>query len=178
MCCGTERISPVSAPTRLQLDLHSVPSEPEAPPPPPPPAPAQRDTETHGSNTGRAERMQQKNKNLLGLVSNLQPLSSHQRKTAHGERTVRACWLERITALKGSEAKQHYEFSCRVMGGALDLFISSSICLSIAFIGQYWSNQLGNTLVMPQHHSAGRTTQAAGGPSSQQTAQRPPITKN
>lgn len=56
--------------------------------------------------------MWQKNKNLLGLVSNLQQLSSHQRKTAYGEGRVRGCLLKRITALKGSEAKQRYEFRC------------------------------------------------------------------
>lgn len=70
-----------------------------------------------GWKRARAKRTRRKNKNLLGLVSNLQQLSSHQRKTAYGEGTVRGCLLKRITALKGSEAKQQYEFrcSCRVM---------------------------------------------------------------
>ena len=101
----------------------------------------------------RAGRTQRKNKNLLGLVSNLQPLSTHQRKTAYGKGTVRGCLLKRITALKGSEAKQQYGFRCshgvmrRVDFGGYDttedaqalkntplhLFIYSSIHLVIAF---------------------------------------------
>lgn len=71
-----------------------------------------RETKRRESKTRSADRMWQKNKNLLGLVSNLQQLSSHQRKTAYGEGTVRGCLLKRITALKGSEAKQRYEFRC------------------------------------------------------------------
>lgn len=70
-----------------------------------------------GEREGEQRECSGKNKNLLGLVSNLQPLSTHQRKTAYGKGTVRGCLLKRITALKGSEAKQRYEFrcSCRVM---------------------------------------------------------------
>lgn len=70
-----------------------------------------------GWNRGKPKRTQQKNKTLLGLVSNLQLLSSHQRKTAYSKGTVRSCLLKRITALKGSEEKQQCEFrcSCRVM---------------------------------------------------------------
>lgn len=63
------------------------------------------------------EKLEKKKKTLLGLVSNLQQLSNHQRKTAYSEGTVRGCLPKRITALKGSEAKQqHHEFrcSCRV----------------------------------------------------------------
>lgn len=115
------------------------------------------------------ERAQRKNKNLLGLVSNLQQLSTHQRKTAYGKGTVRGCLLKRITALKGSEAKQQYEFrcSCRVMrrvdlreiiprrvlkhwkihSAPIYLLIHPSthlpICLSIAFYFLCWGKNAG-----------------------------------
>lgn len=78
--------------------------------------------ESRGKQRGESQRRgaprecSRKIKTFLGLVSNLQQLSSHQRKTAYGKGTVRGCLLKRITALKGSEAKQRYEFrcSCRV----------------------------------------------------------------
>lgn len=77
----------------------------------------QKDMQRRGWNRGKAKRAQQKNKTLLGLVSNLHLLSSHQKKTAYSKGTVRSCLLRRITALKGSEEKQQCEFrcSCRVM---------------------------------------------------------------
>lgn len=59
-------------------------------------------------------------KKLLGLVSNLTLLSSHQRLTAYGKATVEGCLLKRITALKGSEAVQvQLEGDERWIGGRI-----------------------------------------------------------
>lgn len=122
-----------------------------------------------GQRQGEPRECSGKIKTFLGLVSNLQQLSTHQRKTAYGKGTVRGCLLKRITALKGSEAKQRYEFrcSCRVMrrvdlGGnntmegaqalenTLCTYLSTHLSsrLSIAFIFWYWGKMLGNTLAV------------------------------
>lgn len=107
--------------------------------------------------------MQQKNKNLLGLVSNLQPLSSHQRRRLGGGSSQVVAGADystkRIRSSSGAAAG--------LWGGhTRHLFIYSSVCLLLLFFstGERAAEHISGVAASqkpPLFHS--RTARAAGG---------------